>query len=115
MEQWKTLYGRLGVRGEQPFGQNNNLFVLAGVKLPVRTENYINDSNVSAQAITLKPGNKPSLFAEAGVQLRALRISAFYDTMRFNRSPVVMTSTTSGVLQPRSESDMLGVRIGGTF
>jgi hypothetical protein len=115
MERWKTFNGRLGIRGEQSFGQKNNLFLLAGVKLPVSTENYINDAAISSQAITLKPGNKPSLFAEAGVQLDSLRFSAFYDTMRFKKSPVVWTSATSGFLQPRSESDMLGVRIGGSF
>lgn len=114
-EQWSTMYGRLGFRGEQSLGQKNNLFLLAGVKLPVSTENYINDANVSSQAITLKPGNKPSLFAEAGVQLHRVKISAFYDSMRFKKSPVVWTSATAGFLQPRSESDMVGVRIGASF
>jgi len=118
-EQWSTIYGRLGFRGEQSLGQKNNLFMLAGVKLPVYTENYINDANISYGAITLKPGNKPSLFAEAGVKLNIFKISAFYDSMRFKKSPIVMVYDpywgVVGYYQPKSESDMIGVKVGASF
>jgi hypothetical protein len=119
-ESWSTFYGRLGVRGEQSFGQGNNMFLLAGVKLPVRTTNYIDDTNISSEAITLKPGNKPSLFAEAGVKLQIFKISAFYDSMRFKKSPIVITYDTFvggfvGYYQPKSESDMIGLKIGASF
>jgi hypothetical protein len=119
-ENWATIYGRLGVRGEQSFGQKNSMFLLAGVKLPVSTTNYINDANVSSESITLKPGNKPSLFAEAGVKLQIFKISAFYDSMRFKKSPMVVVYDASlggyvGFFQPKSESDMVGLRIGASF
>ena len=117
-ENWTTFYGRIGLRGEQSFGQKKNLFLMAGVKLPLYTENYINDVNISSQAITLRPGNEPSLFAEAGVKLDRFKISAFYDSMRFRKSPIV-TAYSGGVLmgfyQPKSSSDMLGVRVGASF
>lgn len=119
-ENWSTFYGRIGVRGEQAFGQKNKLFLLAGVKLPVSTTNYIDDANVFYEPITLKPGNKPSLFTEAGVKLNIFKISAFYDTMRFKKSPMVVTYDALsgrfvGYLQPKSESDMVGLRVGASF
>jgi len=96
------------------------MFLLVGVKLPVYTENYINDANVSYEAITLKPGNKPSLFAEAGVRLDRFKVSAFYDSMRFKQSPTVVIydpyyAGYVGYYQPKSESDMIGLKIGATF
>jgi hypothetical protein len=119
-EGWTTFNGRLGLRGEQAFGKGKNLFLLVGVKLPVYTSNYINDSNVSYEALTLKPGNEPSFFAEAGVKLNVFKISAYYDSMRFKKSPVVVTydpflGAFIGFLQPKSESDMIGLRIGASF
>jgi len=117
-EDWTTIYGRLGFRGERSFEQKNSTFLLVGVKLPVYTENYISDIYVSSSAMTLRPGNKPSLFAEAGVRLDRFKISAFYDSMRFKKSPIVSVNS-SGTLkdfyQPRSESDMTGLKIGATF
>lgn len=119
-EDWTTFYGRLGFRGEQELGQMNKLFLEAGVKLPIHTENYIDDENVSYEDITLEPGNKPSFFAEAGVKLQNFKISAFYDSMRFKTSPtvVVYDPFVSGYVayqQPRSDADMYGLRIGGSF
>ncbi len=119
-ENWTTFYGRLGVRGEQSLGENNKIFLEAGVKLPIYTENYIDDDNVSYESITLEPGNKPSLFAEAGVKLQRFRISAFYDSMRFKKSSTVVvydpySGFYVGYYQPESEADMLGVRIGASF
>lgn len=119
-ENWSTFYGRLGVKGEQSLGQKNSMFLLVGAKLPVSTTNYIDDRNVTFfDAITLEPGNKASLFAEAGVKLHFLKISAFYDTMRFKKSPVVAAFDSALVLrgfyQPRTESDMVGVRVGASF
>ncbi len=119
-EHWTTFYGRVGLRGDLYFGQRSKLFFEAGVKLPISTENYINDWAVSYEEITLKPGNKDSLFAEVGVRLSRFKITAFYDSMRFKKSPVVYDydpfwGTLTGYLQPRSESDIYGVRIGASF
>jgi hypothetical protein len=119
-ENWTSFYGRLGVRGDLSLGEMNKLFLEAGVKLPVYTENYIDDSNVSREALTLKPGNKPSLFAEAGVKLHLFKISAFYDSMRFKKSPTVVVYDPTrggyvGYYQPKSEADMFGLKIGASF
>jgi hypothetical protein len=119
-ENWSTFYGRLGVRGEQFLGQQNKMFLEAGVKLPVSTTNYIDDANVSYESITLKPGNRPSLFAEAGVKLQIFKISAFYDSMRFKKSPTVVIYDPSlggyvGFYQPKSKADMYGLKIGASF
>jgi len=119
-ESWTSFYGRLGVRGEQYLGEMNKLFLEAGVKLPVYTENHIDDDAVSREALTLKPGNKPSLFAEAGVKLHLFKISAFYDSMRFKKSPTVVAYDPTlggyvGFYQPKSKADMFGLKIGASF
>lgn len=119
-ENWETFYGRLGVRAEQYFSKKNKISVEAGVKLPISTSNYIDDRNVSYSSITLHPKNKPSVFAEVGVKVSWFRISAFYDTMRFKQSDVVykydpFVGGYIGYFQPKSESDMFGIRIGVAF
>ena len=105
---------------EGAYVQDNKVFLEAGVKLPVSTTNYIDDINVSYEAITLKPGNKPSLFGEVGVKLNVFKISAFYDSMRFKKSPLVLTydpflGSFMGYYQPKSVSDMFGLKIGASF
>jgi hypothetical protein len=119
-EQWMTFYGRVGLRVDADFFKGSRVFFEAGAKLPVYTENYIDDADVSAEAITLEPGNKPSLFAEAGVKLHRFKFSAFYDSMRFKKSPTVVVYDPSlpgyvAYHQPRSDADMFGLRIGASF
>lgn len=118
-EHWTTLYGRLGLRGDLYFARKSRVFFEAGAKLPISTSNYINDPNVSYQSITLKPGNQTSFFAEVGVKLHVFKISAFYDSMRFKKSPIVYENDPFfglvGFLQPKSTSDIYGVRVGAAF
>jgi len=119
-ENWQTLYGRLGVRAEQYFSKRDKISVEAGLKLPMSTSNYIDDRNISYSSITLHPKNRPSVFAEVGVKVNWFHISAYYDTMRFKQSDVVyqydpFVGSYIGYLQPKSESDMLGIRIGVDF
>jgi hypothetical protein len=96
------------------------MFMEVGVKIPVSTTNYIDDRDVTYSELSLHPKNKPSLFAEAGLKAGRFRVSAFYDTMRFKQSDTVYQYDSSlgayiGYWQPRSESDMIGLRVGAAF
>ncbi|HEX9020890.1 MAG TPA: hypothetical protein VF903_06475 [Nitrospirota bacterium] len=108
-EDWSTFYLRLGVRGSAAMSAGGKLFAETGVKFPLYNENY-----VSQLGITLNPGNEPSLFAEAGIEIHFFKISGYYDSMRFSKSDVVY-SGASGYFQPKSHADMVGVRIGYSF
>ncbi|HUJ18959.1 MAG TPA: hypothetical protein VL197_13325 [Nitrospirota bacterium] len=119
-ENWTTFYGRMGLRAEQNLSGRSKLFIEGGVKLPIRTSNYIDDSNVSYSSINLHPRNEPSFFAEVGAKLTVFSISAYYDSMRFKQSDVVynydpFSGLIIGYFQPKSESDMIGVRFGYLF
>ena len=113
-EKWRTVHLRLGLRGQIAESERTRFFAEAGVKLPVYTENVAR--------VTVHPGNEPSYFSEAGVQLGSFRASVFYDGMRFSRSsPVSSTEYYSGsyyhvnYVQPRSTSDIFGLKLGGVF
>jgi hypothetical protein len=119
-ENWTTFYGRLGLRAEQHLSGRSKLFIEGGVKLPIRTSNYIDDSDVSYSSINLHPKNEPSFFAEAGAKMNVFSVSAYYDSMRFKQSDVVynydpFSGLVLGFFQPKSESDMIGVRFGYLF
>lgn len=104
-EDWFTFYLRFGVRGNIALSTDAKIFAEAGIKFPVYNENY-----ASIIGVTFNPGNEPSPFAEAGVKIHSLKVSGYYDSMRFSKSDVV-----SGYLQPESHADMYGVRIGYSF
>ena len=115
-EEWFTLHARVGVRGGVDFSGRKQLFAEAGVKLPLYNENtaYLSDST----DITLHPGRKDSLFAEAGVKINNFKGSLFYDSMRFSKSNTVIT--TDGRFfylnwQPKSTADIYGVKLGFVF
>lgn len=113
-EEWTTLYLRGGLRGDVPVGEKSKLFGEVGVKYPLYNENTAYLSDVGGDDVTLHPGKRPSLFAEAGMKINHLKVSAYYDSMRFSKSDVV-TSGFSGYYQPKSQADMFGVRLGVSF
>lgn len=116
-EEWATVYIRAGARGNLVLSQDSKLFFEAGVKLPLYSENYISD--VAYEDITLEPEGRISPFAEAGWKAGAFKLSAFYDSMRFAKSAVVIVYDPFygyvGYWQPESISHVLGIRIGRSF
>ncbi|HTG02062.1 MAG TPA: hypothetical protein VK654_15885 [Nitrospirota bacterium] len=114
-EVWETVHVRVGLRGLSSKSGGSRLFAEAGIKIPVYNQNtaYLSDAGLGSD-VTMHPGKKASGFAEAGVQIRKFRASFFYDGMRFSRSDNV----ASGMYiyyQPRSESDMFGMKLGAAF
>lgn len=114
-ENWKTLHVRLGLRARIGVANRVRLFAESGVKLPVYNENSLTlktaDQNFD---VTLSPGKQTSLFGEAGLEVRHLKMSLFYDGKRFSRSD---NERAGGyiIYQPRSTSDLIGIRLGVVF
>lgn len=107
-EKWQSFYGRLGVgAGYIPY-KRIKIFAEGGVKYP-----FYNRNKVDLFGVTLEPGKKASSFAEAGLEYcryYLLRVSAFYEGMRFSKSPVV-----NNLYQPESKADIFGVSLGVVF
>ncbi|MFA5073826.1 MAG: hypothetical protein WC539_08030 [Nitrospirota bacterium] len=114
-EEWITVYLRAGLRGDIAVGEKARLFAEVGGKFPFYNENtaYLSDAGLGSD-VTLKPGNRPSLFAEIGMKYKLVKASLYYDSMRFSKSDVVYSGSI-GYLQPKSDADMYGIKIGVAF
>lgn len=116
-EEWLIAYGRLGIRFMTEPSQEMRTFFEAGVLVPFYSENTaLLSEKFLAADVTFKPKMKTSLFAEAGFKAGTFKMSAFYEALRFDPSDPVI-EPFSGLLfyQPKSESDVFGVRIGAAF
>jgi hypothetical protein len=120
IEDWLTLHGRLGLRGRIEFNERAAFFAEGGIKLPVYNRNtaYLSDIGYGND-ITLEPGRKNSFFAETGVSIARIRVTVFYDSMRFSQSntefAVSAAGTRTGFRQPQSDADVYGIRAGWIF
>jgi hypothetical protein len=120
-ESWTNIYGRLGLRGDVAFSQTSKMFFEAVAKLPVYNHSraYLSDIGFSDD-VTVEPGKEVSFFGEVGLKLHVFKISAFYETLRFSESNVdytvdLFTGNLVGFVQPKSEADIYGIRIGASF
>jgi hypothetical protein len=114
-EEWYTAYGRAGLRGNVALGEKAYLFVEAGGKFPFYNRNtaHFDEADLGPD-VTLKPGNRASWFAEAGIKAYWFKASFYYDSMRFSKSGVEYSGGV-GYYQPKSQADMYGIRIGVAF
>lgn len=108
-ENWRSLYVRLGVRGDYVFIEQLRISAETGIKLPIYNEN-----EVDYLGSTVKPGTEASVFAEVGLKWAMLKVNVFYEGMRFSKSDPVAVNGFQ-ILQPESKADMLGVNIGMVF
>jgi hypothetical protein len=120
-ENWTTFYARLGIRGDRPLSPSSRMFFEVAAKLPLYNQNvaYLSDIGFTDDVI-LEPGRRTSFFAEVGFKVQACKMSAFYESMRFSESDMdftfdLFTGTLVGFVQPRSEADIYGLRIGASF
>lgn len=120
-ENWTMLYGRLGFRGDVLFSKDSKIFFEVAGRIPIYNENTALLSNVSVfyEDVTLKPGKVGTLFAELGAKFSVFKMSVFYEALRFSESKIEWTTDVFGDLngwvQPRSEADLIGFRIGASF
>lgn|GEM_PF-598270 len=118
LENWSSLYLRLGGRGDyQPLFAASllRLFAQAALILPLYNENRAYLGEVGLRDVSLHPGRRPSLSAEAGLRLHRVRVSVFYQGLRFSKSRAVTVEEGLAVLQPRSRADLWGVAVGASF
>jgi hypothetical protein len=111
-EFWQSYYGRLGLRGEKSFSEQFNIFIEAAAIIPFYNQNTVDLSEFDLGTITVEPGNETSFCAEAGFIFKKLRLSVFYEGLRFSESD------KEGLLrfyQPKSEADSYGATIGLAF
>lgn len=113
-ETWWSFYARLGVHGDHTFSGQLKAFAEAGVKLPVSNKNKVDLNVIGLSTVTVEPGNKASVFVEAGLKWTRFKASLFYEGMRFSRSDPV-TVDNYQIWQPESKADMFGINIGMDF
>ncbi|GMT48115.1 MAG: hypothetical protein IEMM0007_1681 [bacterium] len=113
-ETWWSFYARLGIHGNHTFSEQLKAFAETGVKLPVSNRNKVDLSVIGLSTVTVEPGNKASVFAEAGLKWTRVKASLFYEGMRFSKSAPVAVSGGQ-VWQPESKADMFGINVGMDF
>jgi hypothetical protein len=120
VEKWFNVHGRagLGVTCKFPLGFSG--FSRLGCMIPLYTENSIDLSNVGLVGIVdLKPKQRFTPFAEAGVAWGPLFAGAFYERMDFDRSDTVTKTIVvfpyvmqMEFWQPESLGQRWGLQIG---
>lgn len=112
-EFWMSFYSRLGARAAWNFAKDLTLFAEGGGKYPFYNENRADLPG--GGSVTVKPGNEWSAFGEIGVTYKRFRPTLYYEGFRFSQSSVVPVGNNTGVLQPRSDSDIFGINLNWVF
>ncbi len=107
-EYWLSISSRLGGRLSWPLADGLTLATAGGVMLPFYTTN-------TADGTTLKPDGQWSGFGELSLAHGQWQHQLFYEGLRYEKSPTVRVSPTLGILQPPSQSDIFGYRLGYRF
>ena len=107
-EDWVSAYARVGLRSGFNVAKDVRVFAEAGAKYPFYTTNSADFPGEGS--VTVKPEGEWSAFAEIGAQYRWFRPSVFYEGFRYSASP-----PSSGLFQPKSDSDIIGINLGFAF
>ncbi len=110
-ETWRSVYARLGIRGDHIHPNQIKTFFEVGVILPFDNENELEGHDFT---VTVEPGKNASVFAEAGLKWKLLKTIIFYEVMKFSKSDTVTVRGVQ-VWQPKSEADIFGINIGVAF
>ncbi len=111
-EFWMSFYSRLGGRATWNIAKDFTLFAEGGGKYPFYNENR---ADSVGGRVTVKPGSEWSAFGEIGVTYKRFRPTLYYEGFRFSQSNVVPIGNNTGVLQPKSESDIFGINLNWVF
>ena len=112
-EVWESAYTKLGAALSIPLTRDWRIFVEGGGKYPFYNSSYIDTAGVGNT--TLRPEPRWSAFGELGARSGKLRTALFYEGYRTGQSPLVRISSTSGVYQPKSDEDVVGVSFSYCF
>ncbi|GAM09028.1 hypothetical protein OR1_01302 [Geobacter sp. OR-1] len=118
-EEWYSVAALLGVRSKYELAKETRFWVSGTAKYPFSNRNAIDDYP-GAGEIRLSPGSAWSAAAEAGIKYKQLLVSIYYEGFIFPESdPVLIRSNThatlSSFVQPRSEAEIYGLRVGWSF
>ena len=114
VEDWVTIYAIAGLGGGLSLNKDTELFGKIEIHIPI--DNTIHDdlSNLGGPSdIELEPGKENSMYADAGINIKMFTASVFVETLKFSQSP--LDDKYHAVLQPDSESTMVGVKAGLVF
>jgi hypothetical protein len=111
-EWWQTGYGRFGARGRYRASPSVALFAEGGARYPFYTSNSVDFADLGS--VTFRPVGRWSGFAETGAVWQRLKLTLFYEGLRFAASPYKQVGADN-YFQPESSSDIFGVRVGWTF
>ncbi len=117
-EYWSSLYALFGMRSLYPLSKNARFTVMGAAKYPFENRNMVDYPGTGN--VDLVPGNAWSALAEASVTYRHFFAGVYYENFIFEQSPAVAKFSTienSTILlrQPRSESEIYGLRVGWAF
>lgn len=107
-EYWLSLSSRLGGRLTWPLADGLTLAAAGGALLPFHTTN-------TANGTTVEPEGDWSGFGELVLAVGRWEHALFYEGLRYEKSPPVRVSPTLAILQPPSQSDIFGYRLGYRF
>ncbi len=121
-EEWYSMAALLGMRSQYQLGKEAQFFAMGAAKYPFSNKNSI-DNYPGVGEIRLSPGSEWSALAEGGIRYKRLFASIYYENFIFPASRRVTrydafrspTPGPSDFLQPRSESEIVGLRVGWAF
>lgn len=111
-ENWTTSHGAFGMRTAIPLWDKADIFGRFEWRVTIANTESVDLSNHDGGTINLAPKNRDSYFWEAGLKVRMITLSAFCETFNTKKSNTVGYEE---YYQPRSESTVIGGRIGVQF
>ena len=112
-EYWQNYYARLGFDASHAFSDRVSVFGTAALKIPIYTENEVELTR--SLDLELEPGNRYAAYAELGLSIGRIRVSAFYEGLRFSESDPEYGYDDVWFIQPESEADIYGINAGWVF
>jgi hypothetical protein len=113
-ETYWTIVGRLGVRMQQAATKGWGLYGVVSADPMLWAREGIDLSNSTGEGLFVRNGSKVGWTLEAGFRRRESDIGLFWQAVRLGESNLVACSF-GGCLQPKSDQDILGVKVGVTF
>lgn len=114
-EFWTSAFIKAGLRFEVSVSEASQgaFFVESAVRIPLHTQ----VANLSGEDYDpeVNPRSAPSLYAEAGFRTGKIRTTVFYEGLRFYRSKKQTDALAVVHYQPKSQADIVGVRLGVVF
>lgn len=115
-EWYYTIVGRLGLRLDQTASAGWRLYGVFSADPLLWATEVIDLTNATGEALYVENGLNIGWTLELGLRQRQADVGVFWQAVRLGESNVVSCSiSTSGCLQPKSEQDIIGVKLGVTF